>query len=166
MGWPDSWRPERIFGQQRNDLLNQRLVGEIHLDEFEVTHTKDGIQWYGDEEEQVEKKLEEKIKDLIAIARTPWKDQKDDRRPSDGEIDLAISGLREELTSQEMIDQIEITIVPTEEAVKESLNRIAEQVEGTREPTIRAKLGSLEVWVYVAGDMRVPTIPMSFPSQG
>src|SRR5262249_52952909 len=32
-GWPDAWRPERIFGLNRNDLLNQRLLGEIHLDD-------------------------------------------------------------------------------------------------------------------------------------
>jgi hypothetical protein len=144
-GWPDSWRPERICGQNRNDLLNQRLVGEIHLEEFEVTHTKDGVQWYGDEEEQVEKELEDNIKDLISIARTPWKDQGDERRPSNGEIDVAVSALREELTSQEMIDQIEITVVPPEEAVKESLSRIAEPVKTSRAPTIRAVLGTLEV---------------------
>jgi hypothetical protein len=152
-GWPESWRPERIFGQNRNDLLNQRLIGEIHLDDFEVTHTKDGIQWYGDEEEEVEKGLEDKIKDLISIARIPWKNQEDERRPSDGEIDIAVSALREELTSQEMIDQIEITVIPPEEAVKESLSRIAEPVKTSRTPTIRAILGTLEVWVYVAGDM-------------
>lgn len=152
-GWPSSWRPERIFGQNRNDLLNQRLVGEIHLDAFEVTHTKDGIQWYGDEEERVEKELDKKIKDLISIARTPWKDQEDERRPSDGEIDVAISAIREELTSQEMIDQIEITSLPSEDAVRESLSRIAEPVKTSREPTIKAMVGQLQVWVYVVGDM-------------
>ena len=47
-GWPESWRPENIYGfQGRNDLINQRLVGEIHLNDFEVSHTKDDILWYG-----------------------------------------------------------------------------------------------------------------------
>ena len=51
-GWPESWRPEAIYGfQGRNDLINQRLVGEIHLNDFEVSHTKDDILWYGDEQE-------------------------------------------------------------------------------------------------------------------
>jgi len=116
----------------RNDLLNQRLLGEIHLEDFEVTHTKDNIQWYGDEEELVEKKLTQEIADLIAIARTPWKDQEDDRRPSEGEVDLAISGLRDELTSPEMIDKIAITVLPPEDAIKESLARIAEPVKAGR----------------------------------
>jgi hypothetical protein len=79
--------------------------------------------------------------------------QADERRPSDGQIDAAVSALRDELTSQEMIDQIEITVIPPEEAVKESLSRIAEPVKTSRTPTIRAILGTLEVWVYVAGDM-------------
>jgi Histidine kinase-, DNA gyrase B-, and HSP90-like ATPase len=158
-GWPDAWRPERIFGMNRNDLLNQRLLGEIHLEDFEVTHTKDNIQWYGDEEELVEKKLAQEIADLITVARTPWKDQEDDRRPSEGEIDLAISGLRDELTSPEMIDKIAITVLPPEDAIKESLARIAEPVKAGRTPDIQAVIGQLIVWVYVVSTDMGPYDP-------
>jgi hypothetical protein len=149
-GWPGAWRPERIFGQNRNDLLNQRLLGEIHLDDFEVTHTKDNIQFYGDEEEKVEKSLETAIANLISVARTPWKDQEDDRGPSEGEIDLAITGLRDELTSPEMIDKITLSDVPAVDAIKESMARVAEPIKSSRKPDIQAKVGDLEVWVYVA----------------
>lgn len=152
-GWPDSWRPERIYGLESNNLLNQRLIGEIHLDDFEVTHTKDNIQWYGDEEEALEKDLESQIDDLIKVASTPWKDQKDERGPSDVEQDIAISALKEELTSKEMIDQIEISVIPSPEAVSESMTRIAEPVKTSRTPTIRAQLDRLEIWVYVASDL-------------
>ena len=148
-GWPDAWRPERIFGLNSNDLINQRLLGEIHLDEFEVTHTKDDIQWYGDDEEQVEKELEKQIANLISTARTPWKDQQDARGPSAGEVDIAISGLKEELLSPEMIDKISITVLPEESAVIESLERVAEPVKSSRQPDIHAVLGQLEVWVYI-----------------
>ena len=152
-GWPDAWRPERIFGLNRNDLVNQRLLGEIHLDAFEVTHTKDNIQWYGDDEEQVERKLEKEIANLIATARTPWKDQEDTRGPSPGEVDIAVAGLKDELVSPEMIDKISLTVLPEESALTETLERIAEPVKSTREPDIRAVLGQIEVWVYiVSGD--------------
>ena len=152
-GWPDAWRPERIFGLNRNDLINQRLLGEINLDEFEVTHTKDNIQWYGDEEEQVEKELEKQIANLISTARTPRKDQKDTRGPSAGEVDIAIAGLKDELLSPEMIDKISIAVLPEESAVTETLERIAEPVKSTRDPDIRAVLDQIEVWVYiVSGD--------------
>ena len=61
MGWPDAWRPQTLYGQFQgsNDLVNQRLVGEIHLDGFEVSHTKDSILWRDNQEDEVEEKLEE-----------------------------------------------------------------------------------------------------------
>lgn len=158
-GWPEAWRPERIFGLNRNDLLNQRLLGEIHLDDFEVTHTKDNIQWYGDDEEQVEKELEKKISDLIPIARTPWKDQEDSRGPSAGEVDLAIAGLRDELLSPEMIDKISIEVLPEESALNESLERIAAPVKSTRQPDIKAVLDQIEVWVYIVSTEFGPNDP-------
>jgi hypothetical protein len=46
-------------------------VGEIHLDDFEVTHTKDDILWEGTEQEQVEARLRASIADLITIAAQP-----------------------------------------------------------------------------------------------
>jgi hypothetical protein len=60
--WPDAWHPESLYGQQQgsNDLVNQRLVGEIGLDDFEVSHTKDDIHWLDNEEDQVQDKLKEK----------------------------------------------------------------------------------------------------------
>ena len=58
MGSPDPWRPPKLYGQEQgsNDLVNQRLVGEIHLDDFEISHTKDGILWLGDQEELVRRR--------------------------------------------------------------------------------------------------------------
>ena len=158
-GWPDAWRPERIFGLNRNDLINQRLLGEIHLDEFEVTHTKDNIQWYGDEEEQVEKELEKQIANLVSTARTPWKDQRDTRGPSAGEVDIAIAGLRDELLSPEMIDKISIAVLPEESALSATLERIAEPVKATRQPDIRAVLDQIEVWVYIVSSEFGPSDP-------
>lgn len=45
-GWPDSYRPPKLFGDQEggtNNLVNQRLFGEIFMDGFTVSHTKDEI---------------------------------------------------------------------------------------------------------------------------
>jgi len=152
-GWPDSWRPEKIFGNNRNDLLNQRLVGEISLDDFEVSHTKDNIQWYGDEQEQVERKLEEAIADILSAARRPWKDQEDSRGPSASEIDIALEEFKQELTSPEMIDQIEIAVdVPAQEAITESLSQIAKSIISTH-PNLAVRVGSLDIQIYLSNDM-------------
>ena len=40
----EPYRPEFIFGTG-NSYRKQRLIGEIHLEGFEVSHTKDGFQW-------------------------------------------------------------------------------------------------------------------------
>ena len=45
----EGYRPALIFGQS-NSYRYQRLFGELHLDGFEVSHTKDGFRW--DENEQ------------------------------------------------------------------------------------------------------------------
>jgi hypothetical protein len=45
----EGYRPEYIFGSS-NSYRYQRLFGELHLDGFEVSHTKDGFRW--DENEQ------------------------------------------------------------------------------------------------------------------
>jgi hypothetical protein len=40
----EGYRPEEIFGRS-NSYRYQRVFGELHLDGFEVTHTKDGFHW-------------------------------------------------------------------------------------------------------------------------
>lgn len=40
----EGYRPEKIFGKP-NKFVYQRLVGEIEVEGFAVSHTKDGIQW-------------------------------------------------------------------------------------------------------------------------
>jgi hypothetical protein len=71
-GWPDAWRPSLIFGagNGRNDLINQRVRGELHMDAFDVTHTKDDINWQRDEEDQVQEQIREAIGGVLSRART------------------------------------------------------------------------------------------------
>lgn len=45
----EKYRPQVVFGNP-NSYRYQRLFGELHLEGFEVSHTKDGFQW--DENEQ------------------------------------------------------------------------------------------------------------------
>lgn len=40
----EGYRPEAIFGHT-NSYRYQRLFGELHLEGFEVSHTKDGFRW-------------------------------------------------------------------------------------------------------------------------
>lgn len=117
---PDAWRPETIFGIQRNNLLNQRLVGELHLDGFGISHTKDQILWEQDEEHDLEKYLADNFKDFIAVARRPRKDDHTTSGPSQAEILLGASELRQQMESPEFADLIELQEVLPEELVKEA----------------------------------------------
>jgi len=47
--WDEPYRPDYIFGGA-NSFRRQRLMGEISLDGFDVSHTKDGFKWEDHEE--------------------------------------------------------------------------------------------------------------------
>ena len=103
--WPDAWHPESLYGQVAgsNDLINQRLVGEIHLDEFDIGHTKDDIHWQDEEEDQVQDKLKEVCSEYREVARTTRK------RPAINSVAIqaAARAIEAELQSTEMFDLLD-----------------------------------------------------------
>jgi Histidine kinase-, DNA gyrase B-, and HSP90-like ATPase len=118
--WPTAWRPEELFGtaEGSNDLVNQRLVGIIHLDQFDVSHTKDAIHWVGDEEDQVQAKLKEICADYREMARQTKKG----RNHQEAAIQVAARVLEQELKSAELVDLIdaqqpEPTIIAQDETI-------------------------------------------------
>ena len=117
-GYPDSWKPADIYGDVgRNDLINQRLVGEINLEEFEVSHTKDEINWQGDEEDRVGTKLKEECRDYIEVARKTRKKPGHGPKPLD--IASAMAGLKDELEGAQLLDKLELTsIIPSQEHIQ------------------------------------------------
>ncbi len=69
-GADDGYRPEDIFGKS-NSYTYQRLFGELYLEGFAVSHTKDGFQWDENEEPFIDlliEHLESGDKDLLAQA--------------------------------------------------------------------------------------------------
>lgn len=56
--WDEPYRPEYIFGSG-NSYRKQRLFGEISLEGFEVSHTKDGFKWEDHEQTFLELLREE-----------------------------------------------------------------------------------------------------------
>jgi hypothetical protein len=154
-GWPTAWRPRKIFGQIEgsNDLINQRLLGEIHLDGFEVSHTKDDIQWFGSQEEDVEDKLYEAVKDYRDIAKIPRKALDDERGPTAIEKDVAIDELKKELFSAEMVDKIQLALIPDDEVINENFKLISQTTTEKSEPEIEGELGGILVKVFIDGDL-------------
>lgn len=150
-GWPDSWRPETLYGQYlgSNDLVNQRLVGEIHLDEFQVTHTKDDILWEGSQEDDLEEELEKHCAEFRERAKRRRKSEEDERGPSEAERDAALDDFQKELTSPEMVDRIQILDPPDPTVVEANKQRIVTAISGD-EPQFSARLGDLLVKGYLS----------------
>ena len=151
-GWPEAWRPQSIFGQLQgsNDLVNQRLVGEIHLDAFEVTHTKDDILWLGTQEEDVEDELKKMSAEYVDFAKKKRKGQSDQRGPSELAMKQAVDELKKELTSPEMVDQITIEMIPPEDVIREANRKAIAAVVKTHDETFRAEIkGVVTVKLFI-----------------
>ncbi|WP_221620838.1 ATP-binding protein [Aeromonas caviae] len=66
----ETYRPSYIF-KQTNSYPYQRLFGELHVEGFEVSHTKDGFRWEEYEDiflEYLKKEIEREPLDLISQA--------------------------------------------------------------------------------------------------
>jgi hypothetical protein len=62
----DGYRPEYVFGKP-NSYRYQRIFGELHLEGFEVSHTKDGFKWDEHEETFLELLKEELDTDPLPL---------------------------------------------------------------------------------------------------
>ena len=150
-GWPDSWRPEKVFGYGgRNDLINQRVVGEVNLEDFEISHTKDDINWAGLEEEIVEEELLKVCKPYMATAQKYRKGQAADHGPTDLQVDSAVQTLQSELGTTEFLQALELVeVMPPLDQIRASNEQVARNA-ATVSPTFVVKLAdTLTIRVYI-----------------
>lgn len=133
-GWIDSWRPQEIFGDARNDTLNQRLAGELFVDGFRASHTKDAIDWVDDDEEQLGEKIDKLCRQYNLLIEAKKKTRGSERTEEEEREHLeALEQLRAQLNDQRVSDVISILDVPTPDLVRvqtEPLQRILEEAEG------------------------------------
>jgi hypothetical protein len=145
-GWLDSWRPEDIFGQGgRNDLINQRLTGELVVDEFTASHTKDAILWQNDEEEELIKQLRKMATEheLLYIARTHRGE--DATVASATEREEAKAQAKEIFTNPAMVDAINIDDVPPPELELIKSEPLRESADATEPEIVIPLAGGLTV---------------------
>jgi hypothetical protein len=84
----ETYRPESIFGKT-NSYRYQRLFGELHLDGFEISHTKDGFRW-----EQYEDVFLELLKEHLTRDPLNLLDQAEGHRVRASQRDLTRSAER------------------------------------------------------------------------
>lgn len=63
----ETYRPQDIFGNS-NSFRYQRLFGEVHVEGFEVSHTKDGFRW-DDLEDELLEKLRDSLRDGMDLLK-------------------------------------------------------------------------------------------------
>jgi hypothetical protein len=117
-------------------------VGEIHLNEFDVSHTKDNILWRGNQEDEVEDKLKEYCADYKDFAKSRRKDDDDQRGPNEVDVKVALDDLEKELSSPEMVDQINISVIPPKEVIEASNEKIITSVVESRSATLEGTIAS------------------------
>ena len=151
MGYPDPWKPREIFGQYQgsNDLVNQRLVGEVHLNDFEVSHTKDGILWRTGEEAELGERLRLISQEYIEIALSFRKQGARQRPPSPAVIRSARELLQEEMDSP-IIRQVIAANGDVPRATHEDRASSMIDVAESTDPTETYHLGGLTLFMYLA----------------
>jgi hypothetical protein len=151
-GQPAAWRPSSLYGQETgsNDVVNQRLVGEIHLDDFVPSHTKNAILWQDDEEDLLNDKLFEQFADYRLKAKEGVRGQ--GQGPSDQSIDIAIDQLVETLTSKEFLDKVKFTDIPSKEVISAANAPIIENVQGVEPTTVIELDGNIKAKIYLRNE--------------
>lgn len=72
-GYPENaWRPKEVFGSEggSNTLVMQRVVGELDMSDFKVSHTKNKILFEDDEESEFRTFLGDMSRDITKEAQT------------------------------------------------------------------------------------------------
>lgn len=108
IGRPLGYRPQNIFGEARNDLLNQRVYGQLNLNDFPVNHLKDDFLWDG-REDDFQQKLREKVLDYVDFARR-YRPSKAGKAgcPSSAIVASTNDEVADELSDEEMTEQLEV----------------------------------------------------------
>ena len=156
-GWPDAYRPATLYGVQEggsNDLVNQRLLGELVLEGFEVSHTKDRILFNDREQEALELKLYNKLADLRQLALSYRKDS-DERvkRATDAQRDAALNRLEDEISSDKIQTFLKTFEIPSSTLIRKANESLKNAIVTKFKPDLKARINKLMVSLYLVRDM-------------
>jgi len=155
VGWPDAYRPETLFGEEggTNDLANQRLVGELHLDEFDVSHTKDRILFVDDEEERLGERLVQEIGDLKELANDYRKATVFDDAAMDKVVTAALDRFKSEVSSKYTKEFVEYYEADDDELIERSNRNLLKETKARMAPVLNIRIGALSVRLYMDKDL-------------
>ncbi|MEO3405458.1 ATP-binding protein [Mucilaginibacter sp. CAU 1740] len=154
-GFPMAYKPRSIFGEDggRNDLINQRLVGELHVDGFEVSHTKDQILFDEEEEVALEENLIREIGDFKKLA-SKLRVKEIESRPTIN-FELATSHVLKNLKTKDFQYTLFQKDVLPEEVIESSNDEAVRRVSRVEHKSLIAKIGQLEILVLMSDESSV-----------
>jgi hypothetical protein len=156
-GWPDSYRPATLYGSQEggsNDLVNQRLLGEIILEGFEVSHTKDQILFDDGEQEALELKLGNELAGLRQLALSYRKEEDERvRRATDNQRTAALDRIEGEIESDKIQSFLGTYEIPSSSLIRKTNESLKNAIVKRFEPDLKAKINKLVVSLYLVKDM-------------
>jgi hypothetical protein len=156
-GWPDSFRPSTLYGSQEggsNDLVNQRLFGELCLDGFEVSHTKDQILFDDADQQRLEHELGRRLSALRQLALS-YRKNEDGRvtPPSDSKRAAVLNRFEREIKLDAIQSFLQTYEVPRPSLIKKSNDALRRSIVKKYEPDLKAKINKLLVSLYLVKDM-------------
>jgi len=150
----NGFKPTTVFGEQEdggNDLINQRVVGELFLNKFSVSHTKDKIVWEDDEENELDKELGTYCKDAREMALT-LRFKQDTNNILAKLKEEAVTVLNSEFQSSEISNYLKQVQPYPENIIATSYKKTYDRVEEENEPAMRVTIGTegdlIHVLVY------------------
>jgi hypothetical protein len=155
-GWPESYRPSTLFGDQEggtNDLVNQRLVGELFLENFEISHTKDEILFTDEEIAEIEDQLLSRLGQLRSIALSYRKYEADIEKVDESDDEVALAEFLLEMESKVIKDLLRTYEPAPADQIKKSNQLVQARVTAKSQPTIKATIDELTVFVYLEAEL-------------
>lgn len=132
VGYPKNYRNSLIFGVEdggRNDLTNQRLTGELRLDEkFGVSHTKDQILFVDDEEDDLDKKLFELLADYKKESNQTFKSRGVKETEENFDFQSAVESVMKNVGSKPFQDILLNNTILPQDAIEQTNNETIERL--------------------------------------
>ena len=136
------YKPAAIFAAP-NTFQSQRLVGELDLDNWPVTQTKDGFDWDGELENGFIERLQEFVSDYVQKTHKISSDSSGKPTSSDGQV--AGDNTKESLQGSDVDSALVIVETgppPPKELAQEELERLEQAVKSSGDEPTYVQLGS------------------------
>jgi hypothetical protein len=162
-----AFKPSQIFGEQEggsNNLVNQRLIGDLNVDKFSISHTKDEILFTDEEYEELDRKLAKELQDLVDLANQSNKDVIPPSNERDKFTNLAIERLDGEIGSDEFRDAYEYRVDSPEDLIAFSKRVYLLKVKKAFQPKREFKVGDITVHLYLVADQSINDLYLTIES--